>query len=131
VVVVVDASAIVQMLIRGRGASLVEEFIAERVTFAPTLLDVEVLNSIARMERNREMSSALASEAAENLAGAKIVRIPSDRLTSAAWALRHNIAIADAFYVALAVLLRATLLTTDAHLARAPKLPVPVTLLPT
>jgi predicted nucleic acid-binding protein len=131
VVVVVDASAIVQLLIRGRGASLVEEFIAERVTFAPTLLDVEVLNSIARMERNHEMSTALASEAAATLAGAKIVRVPSDRLTSAAWTLRHNIAIADAFYVALAVLLRATVLTADARLSRAPKLPVPVTLLPT
>lgn len=129
-VVVVDSSAVVQLLARGPGADLVEELVAERVAFAPTLLDPEVLNAIARLERTGEMSHAVAAEAATGLADSPIVRIPSDSLTRAAWALRHNVAIADAFYVALAMRTRGTLLTADARLSRVPKLPVPVALVP-
>ena len=128
-VAVVDASAVVQLLVRGPGSALVEELIAESVTFAPCLLDVEVLSVLARLERTHEMTPAVASECAATLAAARIVRLPSDRLSSAAWALRPNLAIADAFYVALAVLLKGSIVTADARLSRTPRLPVPVTLL--
>ena len=129
-VVVVDASAVVQLLAHGAGAEFVEEFVVQRVAFAPTLLDPEVLNAIARLERGGSMTSALADQAAEVLAGSPIVRIPSDSLTKTAWSLRRNVAIAGAFYVALALRIHATLLTADARLSRVPRLPVPVALVP-
>ncbi len=42
------------------------------------------------------------------------------------WSWRSNLTAYDAVYVALAEILNGPLLTTDARLARAPNLPVPV-----
>ena len=45
---------------------------------------------------------------------------PYDALAERAWELRDDLTIYDATYVALAELLRTTLLTLDVRLARAP-----------
>ena len=61
------------------------------------------------------------------LARAPVRRFPLPPLLLGAWALRANVALRDALYVALARRLGATLVTGDARLARAPEMGVAVT----
>jgi predicted nucleic acid-binding protein len=48
-------------------------------------------------------------------------------LLTAAWGLRHNLALRDALYVSLARRLKAVLVTADVRLAEAPALGIGVT----
>jgi len=50
-------------------------------------------------------------------------RYPLTPLLEEAWTYRHNLVIADALYVVLAVRLKADLITGDRRLANAPTLP--------
>ena len=54
----------------------------------------------------------------DDLATIRAIRYDHAPLQSRVWSLRHNLTAYDAAYVALAELLEATLLTTDARLAR-------------
>jgi predicted nucleic acid-binding protein len=49
-------------------------------------------------------------------------RAPHRGLVARCWELRNNLTVYDASYVALAELLEATLVTTDARMSRAPQL---------
>lgn len=127
-IAVVDASALVELLVRSVAAPLVEAVIGESDSFAPELLDVEVGSAIAGLERRGTMTSRDAGRALHALVTAPITRVPHLGLLPEAWKLRGNLSLYDAMYVALAGRLRCPLVTADRRLTAAPGLPVAVTL---
>lgn len=124
---VLDASAVVDVLLRTkRGERLArmlaarddEDVVEDLVTVAH--LDAEVLAALARGHRAGELDTTGVTAALRLLSEMALTRVPiSGDLLEAAWALRHNVFANDALYVALARALGASLVTTDARLARA------------
>jgi predicted nucleic acid-binding protein len=119
-VIVLDASAGVEAVCRDR---LHSERIAAIVAgqFAvhvPALFDLEVLQALRGREAGGELAGRELSAALADLADLRAVRYDHAPLRSRIWSLRHNHTAYDAAYVALTELLEATLLTTDARLAR-------------
>lgn len=115
--IVVDASALVEVLLAtARGAAAVGAQ-RGRALFSPGLLDFEVLQALRGLERGAVVTSARAAHAVDDLGRARITRVPAHLLTPRAWALRHNLSAYDAAYVALAERLRCPLLTADRRLA--------------
>ena len=122
--IVVDASALVELLVRGPRASALEEAIGDGESIAPDVIYPEVLQSLRGLERGGALTAERASLAARRLAGSPIGRVPTRALLQDAWSLRHNLSAYDACYIALARSLSCPLLTADARLAGAPRLGV-------
>lgn len=122
--IVVDASALVELLIHTARAARIQQVIGDSALIAPDVLNPEVLQSLRGLERGGRLTSARASIAVKRLAEGKIQRIPTVGLLSEAWSIRANVSAYDACYVALARALGCPLLTTDRPLARAPNLGV-------
>jgi predicted nucleic acid-binding protein len=120
--IVVDASAIVEMILRTRVGKRVEErLLAGKETLhAPHLLDVEVLQVLRRCVRTKELDVDKAWEALGDLRRLPLGRHAHGALTERVFELRDNMTAYDATYVALAEALDATLVTCDAVLARSP-----------
>ena len=72
------------------------------------------------------MDARHAAEALQDLADVDLDRHPHRPLLNAIWQWRHNLTAYDAAYVALAEILGQPLVTGDARLAAAPRLPVDV-----
>lgn len=70
-------------------------------------------------ERARRIDEERSREAARALLDLPIARYPTLSLLERAWTLRHNFSAYDAMYVALAEALETSVVTADAHLARA------------
>jgi predicted nucleic acid-binding protein len=123
-VIVVDASVVVDLLIRPADVSRIEArlFDTDDTLHAPHLLDVEVAQVLRRFE-SRGMLTVEHARAAIDLVGRfPIQRYSHGPLLSRIWNLRANLTAYDAAYVALAEGLRATLITRDRRLASAPGL---------
>lgn len=120
--IVLDASAALELLLRGRAADAVAErvFRAGESLHAPHLLDVEVAQVVRRYWLAGELSGERGREALQDLADLRIERYPHEPLLPRIWALRHNATAYDAAYLALAEALDAPLLTRDARLASVP-----------
>ena len=120
--IVVDASAMLEALLRLPGARAVERRLFEpsQTLHAPHLLDVEVAQVIRRYAANREIDAERGRTALVDLADFPLHRYPHDFLLPRVWELRNNLTAHDAIYVALAEVLDAPLLTRDARLAAAP-----------
>lgn len=121
---VVDASAIAELVLRRPAAAEVERHIAahDYAMHAPQLLDIEVLSALRRVVASGEASSHRAEEAVTDLLDLPVERYPHDVLVRRAWELRDNFSAYDAAYVALAEALLeggVPLLTADVRLARA------------
>jgi predicted nucleic acid-binding protein len=121
-VIVVDASAILEVLLRTPAAQRIEERLFERgeTLHAPHLIDLEVLQVLRRYTAAGEISAARAREALDDLAAFRLRRWAHDVLALRIWELRQNLTAYDAAYIALAEALRAPLLTRDRRLASAP-----------
>ena len=87
---------------------------------APELLDVEVLSVLRRAVLRQQLQEHRASLVLDDLIDWPVERIPHVSLVQEAWQHRHNVSAYDAFYVAVARLYDATLLTADGPLTRAP-----------
>jgi predicted nucleic acid-binding protein len=120
-VIVVDASALLETLLRTAAAQAVENrlFAPRQTLHAPHLLDVEVAQVIRRYAANGEVDSARGRSALADLADFPLRRYPHDLLLPRMWDLRNNLTAYDAAYVALAEVLDAPLLTRDRRLATA------------
>jgi predicted nucleic acid-binding protein len=122
VIVVVDASAVLELLLRTSHA----ERIAERLLnpevslHAPHLLDLEVAQVIRRYSRAGELPEDRAGEALDDFRDLRIHRHPHEPLLSRVWEMRHNLTAYDAAYIALAEAIGGPLLTRDVRLASAP-----------
>jgi predicted nucleic acid-binding protein len=120
-VIVVDASALLEVLLRTGAAAAVEARLFGGATLhAPHLLDLEVAQVLRRYERAGELSGRRAAQALEDLAAFRIERYPHDLFLPRVWSLRANATAYDACYLALAEALGAPLLTTDRRLAAIP-----------
>lgn len=120
--IVVDASALLEVLLRTPSAQAVETrlFQEPRQTLhAPHLLDVEVAQVLRRYATMGEIDDQRGTEALADLADFPIRRYPHDFLLPRVWALRNNFTAYDAVYVALAEALNARLLTRDQRLVAA------------
>jgi predicted nucleic acid-binding protein len=121
-VIVVDASALLEVLLRTPEANAVETRLFEqpRATLhAPHLLDVEVAQVLRRYAAAGEIDGARGQAALADLADFPIRRYSHEFLLARVWDLRSNFAAYDAVYVALAEALDAGLLTRDRKLAMA------------
>jgi len=120
--IVVDASAVLESLLRTPAATAVERrlFDPAQSLHAPHLLDVEVAQVIRRYATNGEIDAERGRMALADLADLPLHRYPHDFLLPRVWDLRNNLTAYDAVYVALAEALDAPLLTRDRRLAAAP-----------
>ena len=125
--VVLDASAMVELLMRTRAAAAVEAEILGDDAFAPELLDVEVASVLFRLERSRRIDAAQSRGFLRALLDAPIMRVPHAGLLPGAWDTRENLSAYDGVYVALAARLGCPLVTGDRRLAAAPGLGVTIT----
>ena len=119
--IVVDASALIEILLRTPAAGAVEKrlFDTQETLHAPHLLDVEVTQVIRRYATSGEIDQDRGREALIDLADFPLRRYPHGFLLPRVWELRDNLTACDAVYVALAEALDARLLTRDRRLAAA------------
>jgi predicted nucleic acid-binding protein len=119
--IVVDASALLDVLLRAPGAEAVEErlFDAGDTLHAPHLIDLEVTQVLRRHAARRQAEPIRCRNALDDLAYLPLYRHPHNVLLPRVWELRHNLTAYDAAYVALAEFLSAPLLTRDRRLAAA------------
>ena len=119
--IVVDASALLEALLRTPTAQAVEErlFAPRQTLHAPHLLDIEVVEVLRRYAANGEIDGARGRMALADLADFPLRRYPHEFLLLRIWDLRNNLTACDAVYVALAEALDAPLLTRDRRLAAA------------
>ncbi len=119
--IVVDASALLEVLLRTSVAVTVEErlFHAGETLHAPHLLDVEVAQVIRRYAAAGELDEERGRAALVDLGDFPLRRYPHGFLLQRAWELRDSLTAYDAVYVALAEVLDAPLLTRDRRLASA------------
>jgi predicted nucleic acid-binding protein len=117
--IVVDASALIDVLLDASGVSKVAArlFDPRETLHAPHLLDVEVAQVMRRYSHAGEIDAARGMQALEDLGDFPIARYPHHPFLARIWALRHNVTAYDAAYVALAEALAAPLITRDAKLA--------------
>jgi predicted nucleic acid-binding protein len=120
-VIVVDASAVLELLLHTPAAASVERrlFGANESLHAPHLLDVEVAHVLHRYALAGDVSAERGREALEDLEDISLRRYPHGILLPRVWELRANVTAYDAVYVALAEALEAPLVTRDRRLAAA------------
>jgi predicted nucleic acid-binding protein len=116
---VIDASAMVDLLLGVPGARAIAARMREHEIHAPAHLDAEVLSALGRLERSRRLSSEAARTRLGRLEDAVITRHPLAPLVVSAWGRRAQLRLVDALYVELAERLGAPLLTTDRRLRAA------------
>lgn len=128
--VVLDASALI-FAIRSPvpTAAALRRRLVDEISHAPHLIDAETGNVL----RRHVLTGALPPSDARTLLSDAATLVDmryatSDALRGAAWELRENLSFYDALYVSLAQALGLPLLTADARLARAPRLPCAVEL---
>jgi predicted nucleic acid-binding protein len=117
-VIVVDASAVVEVVAYRRIDALPERLDQGGTLHAPHLLDVEVAHAVRGLVARGELSPDGAFLARRNAAEMSMTLYPHALLLERAWQLRDTLSTYDAVYVALAELLPAPLVTCDVRLAR-------------
>ena len=119
--IVVDASALLEVLLRTPAAKQIEPrlFDSGQTLHAPHLLDIEVAQVIRRYVANGDITADRGWAALVDLADLPLERYPHGFLLPRVWTLRNNLTAYDAAYVALAEALDAVLLTCDKRLATA------------
>lgn len=123
---VVDASAIVDLLLDNELGGAVRRRLAGHALHAPSHLDAEVLAALGRLHRAGELEADVVESRLQALGTAPIQRHDVRALLIGAWARRHRLRLVDALYVQLAVSLAHPLVTTDRRLHAAPSADVVV-----
>ncbi len=118
--VVIDASAIVDLLLDNELGGAVGKRLAGHALHAPAHLDAEVLSALGRLHRAGDLEARDVESRLRALAGAPIQRHGVSDLLIDCWARRHQLRLADDLYVQLAVSLDLPLITTDPRLRDAP-----------
>ncbi|EST27309.1 type II toxin-antitoxin system VapC family toxin [Streptomyces roseochromogenus] len=128
--IVLDCSALVPALTsRTAGAHLLRGRIAQASTvFSPTLLDYEIQSALLGMERGGKLTANQVSKAIDDYRLLPLTRHETLPFFDRIRALRQNLSVYDAQYVALAEALGIPLVTCDARIDRsgAAKCPIEV-----
>jgi predicted nucleic acid-binding protein len=117
--VIVDASAMVDLLVGSDLSTAVSDRLRGHELHAPAHFDAEVLSALGRLHRSGHLTSNQAHSRIERLAEAPVRRHDLAPLLTGAWGLRHRLRLVDALYVALSETLDVPLVTTDRGLAAA------------
>jgi predicted nucleic acid-binding protein len=121
-VIVVDASLALELfLVTPDAARLRDEIDAAGGDMAaPDVFDLEILQTIRRLNRAGDIDIARAEAAVGIYRAAPVERFSHAPLTARIWALRENLTAYDAAYFALAEMLEAPLWTRDKKYVSAP-----------
>ena len=119
--IVVDASAVLEVLTRRPSARAVEArlFAPDETLHAPELIDLEVAQVLRRFVLTRRMTAGLADQAMERWRSTRVQRWTHQDLLPRVWSLRESLNAYDASYVALAEGMGVVLVTADRKLALA------------
>jgi predicted nucleic acid-binding protein len=119
--IVIDASALLELLLRSRRADALAQriFDADERMHAPHLLDVEIMQALRRLTLLKDITPGRAALVLEDLSEVLIERHEHQPLLQRMWELREAMTAYDAVYVTLAEAISAPLVTCDAKLARA------------
>jgi predicted nucleic acid-binding protein len=118
---VVDSGFVVAALVdSGSAGTWADELLGSDNLAAPHLMPVEAANILRRASLAGEISADTASMAHADLLALRVELFGYEPFATRAWELRENITAYDAWYVALAESLAATLATVDLRLSRAP-----------
>ena len=125
---VLDASVVVELVLGTWVGTRVRERLHDPSIslHGPELLDLEVLNVLRRYVQTGAVAADRAEAAVRRLGELDLQRHRHGPMLPRVWSRRANLTAYDAAYVALAEVVRAPLLTTDARLSRAPGLSIPV-----
>lgn len=118
----VDASALLDSLARRDpfGGRVRERLEGERDQHAPQVLKAEALSGLRKLSATGEVTEEGAASITTKVRILQITTHPIEAFIPRMWALRHNLSVYDAWYIALAETLEAPLVTTDGRLARSP-----------
>ena len=117
---IVDASCLYEVVADTARADAVRARLAlDTEHAAPSVIDVEVVSVIRRHHRLGRLDATAADQAVEDLLEWPGERFGHRPLLGRVWELKGSLRTWDAFYVALAEALQATLITADARLERA------------
>jgi predicted nucleic acid-binding protein len=118
--VVVDASVLVAALIdTGAQGNWAEDILISGSLHAPELVRAEATNVLRRLERAKQISTAEANAAQDDLMQLSLETFGFDPFAERIWELRHTVTSYDAWYIALAESLQLPLATLDAKLTTA------------
>lgn len=118
--IVIDASAVVELLIRGPLAVSFRDAVwgtGDRV-IAPHLLDIEVLSALRSLAAGQRIDKYLTGNMLAELEILPVQRHSHTLLLPRIWELRHNFTAYAAAYIALAEATGAAMRTTVVHLIR-------------
>lgn len=123
-VIVLDASAVIELLLGGTRGRLVEGWLTEHEgeLHAPSLVDVESAQAFRRLASSGRITSQRGQAAIEILQELPIERHGTRALLPRIWELRLNLTAYDAAYAALGEALACPVVTFDERLASAPGL---------
>ena len=117
---VVDASSLYEVVADTERADDVRARLLQDADHAaPSVIDVEVVSVIRRDQLLGRLDVTAAAQAVEDLRDWPGERFGHQPLLERVWELRGSLRTWDAFYVALAEVMQATLVTSDSRLARA------------
>lgn len=117
--VVTDAGAVVELLLRSPAGTQLAERIEGHQLLAPLVIDGEVLAGLRRVDLSGRLSEQRAAKALTALRMLPVSRVFVGPLLARAWEWRHRLGAHDALYVALAEAFECPLATADRRLARA------------
>lgn len=116
---VLDASAMVDLLVGSSLAGAIEARLQGSELHAPSHFDAEVLSALGRLHRAGELTARQVTDRVELVASSPIGRHLLAPLLRGAWRRRENLRLVDALYVELASQLDTPVITTDRGLAAA------------
>jgi predicted nucleic acid-binding protein len=117
--VVVDASAMVDLLIFESSGQRIADRIEHHALHAPAHIDLELLSAFGRIERAGQLTTPEIELRLNTWTAIELQRHALPTLLAGTWSRRGSLRISDAFYVQLATQLDVPLITTDRRLARA------------
>lgn len=117
--IVLDASAAIELLLNTGTGKLVSREIISRATtlHAPHLIDLEIIQVLRRYVLTRQIPETRAMTALNHWLQLDVTRYPHEPFIAGIWQYRNNLTAYDAAYVVLAKALDASLITCDRALA--------------
>ena len=113
---VIDASALVDLVLGGTLGDAVAARASGHTLRAPAHIDAEALSALGRLNRAGKITADAVHSMLGHVSSAPIIRHPLAGLVVGAWGRRGSLRLADAIYVELASSLGLSMITTDTRL---------------